>query len=71
MRPCPASVGNYVKFFAEIGMLCALSPCPGGELSKLAWAMNEGVDPMLECWRQLEVEFFRITDPEVLQEWGP
>ena len=30
-------------------MLCALSACPGGELSKLAWAMNEGVDPMFKC----------------------
>lgn len=71
MRPCPAKPGDYLEFFAEIDVLCALSTCPGGDLSKWGWARNEGADPMLQCCRPLGVEIYRITDPEILERWEP
>ena len=33
MRACPAKKGDCLEFFAEIDLLCALSTCPGGDLS--------------------------------------
>ena len=71
MEPCPAKPGDYFEFFAEIEILCALSTCPGGDLSKWGWAKNKGPDPMLECCRPLGVEVYRITDPKILDHWGP
>ena len=71
MQPCPARPGDYFEFFAEIDVLCALSTCPGGDLSKWGWAKNEGSDPMLECCRPLGVEVYKITDTEILQKWEP
>lgn len=29
MKACPAQKGDYLEFFAEIDLLCALSTCPG------------------------------------------
>lgn len=71
MQPCPAKVGDYFEFFAEIDVLCALSTCPGGDLSKWGWAKNEGDDPMLECCRPLGVEVYKIIDPKILEDWEP
>ena len=71
MQPCPAKPGDFFEFFAEIDVLCALSTCPGGDLSKWGWAKNDGTDPMLECCRPLGVEVYRITDPEVFRGWEP
>ena len=34
MKTCPAIKGSYFELFAEIDLLCALSTCPGGDLSK-------------------------------------
>ena len=45
---CPARVNDYVEFFEEIDMLCALFACRKEELSKWVWAMNEGGHPSLE-----------------------
>ena len=69
MQPCPAEKGDYFEFFAEIDLLCALSTCPGGDLSKWGWAKNLGGDRMLECCRPLGVEVYRITDPNILEVW--
>ena len=69
MRPCPAVKGDYFEFFAEIDVLCALSACPGGDLSQWGWARNKGGDPMLETCRPLGVEVYDITDPQVLEQW--
>jgi len=33
MKACPAKPGDYLEFFAEIDVLCAMSTCPGGDLS--------------------------------------
>lgn len=71
MQPSPAKPGDYFEFFAEIDVLCALSTCPGGDLSKWGWAKTEGDDPMLECCRPLGVEVFKIIDPHILDDWEP
>jgi uncharacterized protein YcgI (DUF1989 family) len=71
MEPCPAKPGDYFDFFAEIDILCALSTCPGGDLSKWSWAKNDGNDAMLDCCRPLRVEVYRIIDPYILDHWEP
>ena len=72
MRPCPAAKGDYLEFFAEMDVLCALSTCPGGDLSKWDWAKGAEVgDKMVETCRPLGVEVYRITDEEVLKGWVP
>ena len=38
MKACPAQPGDYLEMFAEIDLLCALSTCPGGDLSVPMWA---------------------------------
>lgn len=70
LQPCPAQKGDYFEFFAEVDVLCALSACPGGDLSQWGWAKNEGKDPMVDCCRPLRVEVCKITDPEILEGWG-
>ena len=37
MKACPAKPGDYLEFFAEMDLLCALSTCPGGDLSVPMW----------------------------------
>jgi len=39
MRKSPAVPGSYIEFFAETDLLCAVSTCPGGDLS--AWEWND------------------------------
>ena len=69
LQPCPAEKGDYFEFFAEIDVLCALSTCPGGDLSQWGWAKSVGKDAMVDCCRPLGVEVYRITDPKVLEGW--
>ncbi|KZT38185.1 hypothetical protein SISSUDRAFT_986622 [Sistotremastrum suecicum HHB10207 ss-3] len=73
MKTCPAVAGSYFEFFAEIDLLCALSTCPGGDLSKAMWGEgSEGedpnVDPTLECCRPLKVEVWELPE-ESLKDW--
>lgn len=42
MESSPATPDSFVTFFAETSLLCALSTCPGGDLS--AWGWHQ-VDP--------------------------
>ncbi|KII88150.1 hypothetical protein PLICRDRAFT_111179 [Plicaturopsis crispa FD-325 SS-3] len=61
MKTCPAKKGDYLEFIAETDILCALSTCPGGDLSKAMW--GEGAadsDAALECCRPLGVEVWRL-----------
>lgn len=37
MEASPATPSSYIDFFAEQDLLCALSTCPGGDLSKWGW----------------------------------
>jgi uncharacterized protein YcgI (DUF1989 family) len=32
MEASPAKPGDFIEFFAEIDLLCALSTCPGGSV---------------------------------------
>jgi hypothetical protein len=57
MGACPAQPGDYFEFFAELDLLCALSTCPGGDLSVPLWG-PEAKDPLSVC-RPLGVEVHR------------
>jgi len=70
-EPCPAKAGDYFEFFAEIDILCALSTCPGGDLSAWKFGEREGETDMLDCCRPLGIEVYEITDKSVLEEWTP
>lgn len=64
----PAKPGDFFEFFAEIDILCALSTCPGGDLSAWGWAARE---EMRKSCRPLGVEVYSITDPAILENWVP
>jgi uncharacterized protein len=68
VRASPAKVGDYLEFFAEIDLLCAISACPGGDLSVPLWG-PEARDPIDVC-RPLGVEIYRLDD-SLLQGWQP
>jgi uncharacterized protein YcgI (DUF1989 family) len=67
MKTCPARRGDFFEFFAEIDLLCALSTCPGGDLSVPLWG-PEARDPIDVC-RPLGVEVYR-PDPGLLDGWS-
>ena len=60
MKACPAQKGDYLEFFAEIDLLCALSTCPGGDLSLPMWG-PDAQDPLTVC-RPLGVEIYRLEE---------
>ncbi len=68
MKDCPAKKGDFFEFFAEIDLLCALSTCPGGDLSIPLWG-PEARDPLEVC-RPLAVEVYQPTE-ELLEGWQP
>mgnify|MGYP003693741449 CR=1 FL=1 len=37
VKPSPGRTGDYLEFFAEIDVLCAISVCPHGDLSVPVW----------------------------------
>lgn len=71
METCPAVPGDYFEFFAEVDLLCAISACPGGDLS--AWDWGEGDEEtevdMVDCCRPLGIEVYEITDDSLLKNW--
>jgi uncharacterized protein YcgI (DUF1989 family) len=67
MKACPARKGDYLEFFAEFDLLCALSACPGGDLSLPMWG-PEATDTVDVC-RPLEVEVYRLADA-LLEGWS-
>ncbi|KAH3672983.1 hypothetical protein WICPIJ_009955 [Wickerhamomyces pijperi] len=71
METCPAVKGDYFEFFAEVDLLCAISACPGGDLS--AWDWGEGDEEtkvdMVDCCRPLGIEVYEITDKSLLDGW--
>lgn len=67
MKACPAQKGDFIEFFAEIDLLCALSTCPGGDLSVPLWG-PEARDPIDVC-RPLTVEVFSL-DKSLLKNWS-
>ena len=56
VKPCPAQKGDYFEFYAEIDLICALSACPHGDMSKPIWGEN-AVDPLDIC-RPVGVEIY-------------
>jgi len=66
MKACPAKKGDYLEFFAEFDLLCALSTCPGGDLSLPMWG-PDAVDPLEVC-RPLGIEIYRLA-PDLLRGW--
>jgi uncharacterized protein YcgI (DUF1989 family) len=66
MKACPAKPGDYFEMFAEIDLLCALSTCPGGDLSLPMWG-PQAQDPISVC-RPLGVEVYQL-DEALLQGW--
>ncbi|EPS33680.1 hypothetical protein PDE_08642 [Penicillium oxalicum 114-2] len=69
METSPAQPGEYFEFFAEVDVLCALSACPGGDLSHWGWGDKEG--NMSSTCRPLGVEVYQIADERVLEGWRP
>lgn len=67
MKACPAKKGDYLEFFAEIDLLCAMSCCPGGDLSIDLWG-PEARDPLETC-NPLGVEIYEV-DHQLLQGWS-
>jgi uncharacterized protein YcgI (DUF1989 family) len=68
MKASPAQRGDFLEFFAEIDLLCALSTCPGGDLSVPLW--GPGARDPLEVCRPLGVEVYRLA-PQTLHGWAP
>jgi uncharacterized protein YcgI (DUF1989 family) len=48
MKASPARKGDYFEFLAEIDLLCAVSTCPGGDLSVPLWGPGAG-DALPTC----------------------
>ena len=67
MKACPAKVGDYFEFFAEIDILAALSTCPGGDLSVPLWG-PDARDPLEVC-RPLGIEVWKPSD-HLLEGWS-
>jgi uncharacterized protein YcgI (DUF1989 family) len=67
MKASPAKAGDAIELFAEIDLLCALSACPGGDLSVPLWG-PEARDPIDVC-RPLGVEVWAV-DAGVLEGWA-
>ncbi len=66
MRDCPAKPGDFLEFFAETDLLCALSTCPGGDLSVPLWG-PDARDPLDVC-RPLRVDVYRLHQ-DLLAGW--
>jgi len=78
MEASPATKDSFITFFAEQDLLCALSTCPGGDLSAWGWGMadegkgEEGDEEkekdiekgMKSTCREIRVEVLEIVESE-------
>lgn len=84
MEASPSQPDDYIEFFAEVDLLCALSTCPGGDLSEWGWVgVKEGEEgaqeeeparKMRETCKPIKVEVWRLADEvrgQVLEGWTP
>ncbi len=67
MKASPAKVGDYIEFFAEIDLLCAISTCPCGDLSIPLWGSDD--NDLLSVCRPLRVEVYSV-DEALLEGWS-
>ncbi|RDW66406.1 hypothetical protein BP6252_10041 [Coleophoma cylindrospora] len=66
---CPAKPGDYFTFLAETDLLCAMSTCPGGDLSVYGWG-EDAAKRMLDTCRPLGVAVYEFVEREkVLEGW--
>ena len=65
-KASPAKTGDFFEFFAEMDLLCALSTCPGGDLSAQIFGPHR-VDPLSTC-RPLAVEVYQ-PEAALLSGW--
>ena len=63
MKASPVRPGDFIEFFAEINLLCALSACPGGDCGA------RRSDDVARCY-PLQVEILRPA-AEALRGWRP
>ncbi|WP_406635183.1 urea carboxylase-associated family protein [Amycolatopsis sp. WGS_07] len=68
MKACPARPGDFFEFFAELDLLCALSTCPGGDLSVPMWG-PDARDPLDVC-HPIGVEVYQPSH-DLLRGWQP
>ncbi|KAF1976320.1 meiotic chromosome segregation protein [Bimuria novae-zelandiae CBS 107.79] len=75
MEASPATPDSFITFFAEQPLLCALSTCPGGDLSAWGWHQAEQTtekpDMKATC-RPIKVEVFELSEEargRVLGAW--
>ncbi|CZR60942.1 uncharacterized protein PAC_10838 [Phialocephala subalpina] len=69
MEASPARAGDYFTFFAETDILCAMSTCPGGDLSVYGWG-GDSAQRMLDTCNPLGVAVYEIEGKdEVLKDW--
>jgi uncharacterized protein len=66
MKASPARTGDFFEFLAEIDLLCAISTCPGGDLSIPLWG-PDARDPIEVC-RPLGVEVWQ-PEARLLAGW--
>jgi uncharacterized protein YcgI (DUF1989 family) len=66
METSPSTTDDYIEFFAETDLLCALSACPGGDLSRWGWiGIKDGEtgheeDIMKAVCRPIKVEVWAV-----------
>ncbi|KAJ4373420.1 hypothetical protein N0V83_003715 [Neocucurbitaria cava] len=78
MEASPATKESFIDFFAEQDLLCALSTCPGGDLSAWGWhqadegAGDDSKPDMKSTCRPIKVEIWQLKDEfkeKVLKGW--
>ena len=63
-----AKKGDFLEFFAEIDVLCAISNCRCGDSSVVLRGLGRG-DPTATC-KPLGIEIYDV-DPALLEDWTP
>lgn len=67
LKTSTAAPGDYFEMFAETDLLMALSTCPGGDMSVMAWGGD--AERTLDTCRPICVELFSVDD-SVLSRWS-
>jgi uncharacterized protein YcgI (DUF1989 family) len=68
LEPSPARKGDFLEFFAEIDLLCAISNCPGGDLSVATWGPDRNDELEASTCKPLGVEVYDIPS-SLLAKW--